>query len=93
MIERYAIRFVTGPHAGKYMKNYDPNFQPNPGKPQEQSGLVGVVTKKEDALTFETPLGAFLCWRQRSTTFPTRADGKPNCPATAYTIEIVKVLF
>ena len=93
MITRYAIRIISGPHAGKYIKNYDAHFQPNPLKPQEYSGLVEVTSKKEDARTFENAMAAFLFWNQQSNTFPWRADGRPNKPLAAYTMQIVEVKF
>jgi len=30
-------------------------------------------------------------WRRRSTVCPTRPDGKPNRPGTAFTVEIITV--
>lgn len=43
------------------------------------------------ARTFESAAEALEYWRRPSTVHPTRPDGKPNRPLTAYTVSIEKV--
>lgn len=40
-----------------------------------------------NALTFANTADAFECWRLQSETHPIRADGKPNRPLTALTVQ------
>jgi hypothetical protein len=42
------------------------------------------------AAKFPTPIGAWKFWGQQSTVKPLRADGRPNRPGTAFTVEIVQ---
>lgn len=46
--------------------------------------LTADVTK---AKTFPNAAAAMAYWRRQSTVRPLRADGKPNRPLTAYTME------
>jgi len=43
------------------------------------------------AATFPTPADAIEFYRTRSHVVPTRPDGEPNRPLTAYTVEVVPV--
>lgn len=51
-------------------------------------GVVKATRRKERARTFGSNLEAFAYWQRRSTVVPTRPDGKPNRPLTAYTITV-----
>jgi hypothetical protein len=51
--------------------------------------LTGALAK---AMRFATPRDAFNYWRRQSTVMPLRADGQPNRPGCAYTIEILDAL-
>ena len=49
----------------------------------------GVVTWTDDLATarkFASPFLAIEFWKQQSTVRPTREDGKPNRPLTAFTV-------
>lgn len=43
------------------------------------------------AVSFDSPADAIEYWRQQSKTVPTRPDGKPNRPLTAFTVEILSL--
>ena len=45
----------------------------------------------DEALRFEDHRAAFEYWRRQSTVRPLRADGRPNRPLTAFTVEIQTV--
>jgi hypothetical protein len=51
-------------------------------------GHVVFTPHVEKALRFESAGAAMEFWRTRSKTVPTRPDGKPNRPLTAFTVEI-----
>ena len=49
-----------------------------------------LFTEQRDlALRFPNGGAALECWRTQSTRHPLRADGKPNRPLTAFSVEIV----
>jgi len=52
-------------------------------------GDARLTADLDDALQFPTAEAALAFWRQASTTRPTRPDGKPNRPLTAFSIELV----
>lgn len=76
-----------------------------PGKPHIQEGSLlesfqdtpcGRGNAKwtldlEKALRFPSVAKAFEFYRRRSATVPTRDDGKPNRPLTAYTVMIERL--
>jgi hypothetical protein len=70
--------------AGKYLMCFD--FEGEGGRG------VGLWTADQgEAMTFETAADAMLFWRTQSKTVPLRADGKPNRPLTAFTVEVARV--
>lgn len=54
-------------------------------------GVVHLVHHVDQALQFPNAGAALAAWRTRSTVRPTRDDGKPNRPLTAYTVEVLTV--
>ena len=54
-------------------------------------GIVTVTESIDEAMHFPGWPEAMAYWRQRPASRPTRADGQPNRPLTAYTVEIVQV--
>lgn len=70
------------PMAG-YVAAYDPEYM---------DGVGAVVIHGDPALAlrFKDWGSGMECWKLTSKTRPRRADGKPNRPLTAHTIEIVK---
>lgn len=63
-----------------YLKSYDLDGR-------DGMGSVTITAAVDEAQVF--PLGGALeAWRSTSTLRPSRADGKPNRPLTAYTIEV-----
>lgn len=74
---------------GQFLVEYDPD---RPGHdPHGRPMLAHVRTTPHvgAALTFPTGVEAWACWRQQSTRWPHRPDGRPNRPLTAFTIEVV----
>lgn len=86
---RFVIRMLA-------LANGDPLSDP-PGsylasyQPDAFGGLGFAKWTSEPALAlhFSSRAAAFDFWRQQSTVRPLRADGKPNRPLTAYTVEIL----
>ena len=66
---------------GLWLKAYDPDAQDGHGT------IVG-TKHRANAMQFTDMAAAMRCWRQPSTARPTRPDGKPNRPLTAFTIEV-----
>ena len=71
------------PLSGTWLKSFDPNAR-------NGRGLIVGTTDRNEAHRFEDAGAAMECWRQVSTTHPTRLDGRPNRPLTAYTIDLVR---
>ena len=67
---------------GTYVKSFDPDARDGHGH------IIGTRDRRE-AKHFDNAGDAFSYWRQCSTVLPTRPDGKPNRPLTAYTCEFL----
>jgi hypothetical protein len=69
---------------GLYVKTFDPDAY---------NGRGHLVTTEDPstAMTFANAAVAHDFWRQQSRSFPTRGDGQPNRPLTAYHIQMEKV--
>jgi len=52
------------------------------------TGMIVTTDDPEQAIQFESFEEAFECWRQVSTRTPTRPDGRPNRPLTAFAVTI-----
>lgn len=52
-------------------------------------GRIEPTTNPDEAMRFDTANEALALWRTPSRVVPTRTDGKPNRPLTAFSIEIV----
>jgi hypothetical protein len=76
---------VAGPfrceHIGKYLETCD--FEAFNGR-----GYVTFTRDVNKAMKFADKTAAFAYWKTRSKTVPTRPDGKPNRPLTAYHVMI-----
>ena len=85
----YLIRIVAHadgrpcPLAGQYVVSFDPDQH-------RGRGHLDTTRKIDNAMHFTDEVSAFEFWRQQSTVTPTRPDGKPNRPLTAYTVEMVR---
>lgn len=71
------------PLDGSWLKSYDPSALGG-------LGLLRGTDDDREAKQFADAGEAFEFWRQQSSAHPTRMDGKPNRPLTAYSIEVVK---
>lgn len=67
---------------GLYLKSYNPDLFNGRGKAQW-------TTDPSEAMHFVSHEAALICWRQQSKCRPTRRDGRPNRPLTAYTVEVI----
>jgi hypothetical protein len=69
---------------GSYVKTFDPDAY---------NGRGHLVATKDpnEAMMFKDLAVAHDFWRQQSRAFPTRGDGQPNRPLTAYHIQMEKV--
>lgn len=70
--------------AGTFLEYYNPNAFGGRGAAQGTSQL-------DKAIVFDTVADALALWRQVSTVWPKRPDGKPNRPLTAFTVEVVPI--
>lgn len=68
----------------QYLKAYDPEAH-------DGRGTVDGCLNLDDAMKFPTAEAAMRLWRTVSTTRPKRADGQPNRPLSAFTVEIKRV--
>lgn len=72
---------TRSPFDGGFVKTFDPDAF-------NGRGDLDVVMKAKDARKFDTQVEALRFWQQQSTVKPTRADGKPNRPLTAFNVTI-----
>jgi hypothetical protein len=68
-------------HSSRFVSIYDPDAAGG-------TGLIESTDDPAEALRFENKADAIMFSRQASTVRPTRLDGKPNRPLTAYTVII-----
>ena len=73
----------------RYLAYYDVNYRPRPEV--ALSGIADITHDLAKALRFPTAEAALAAWRQRSTIMPTRPDGQPNRPLTAYSMTLEEV--
>lgn len=79
---RHVIRVITDPtqpEAGPLVSYYNPDADGG-------RGAVRLTVEPTEAATFDTAAEAAEFYRQTSTVRPTRPDGQPNRPLTAYTV-------
>ena len=69
---------------GEYVTEFDPDFR---------DGLGRVDSTKDinKAKAFPDATAAFSFWKTQSKVRPTREDGRPNRPLTAFTVTTVKI--
>ena len=67
--------------AGLWLASYDPEFA-------EGRGLCDFTDDPASAARFPSAQAAMACYQARSRRQPTRPDGRPNKPLTAYTVTI-----
>lgn len=82
----YVIRIVmlaTGQPCdldGTYIRDYTDT--------DDGRGHLVTTREREIAMQFDDPHSAFQFWNQTSKAKPTRADGEPNKPLTAWTVSV-----
>lgn len=69
------------PVAGRYIRDFDPDAFNGRGE-------LKTTTDPKQAKAFPSIDAAAEYWRQQSRSEPTRADGRPNRPLTAYHCDI-----
>lgn len=67
-----------------YLVSYDPNQDMYDGGIEASADLRAAIRFKDVAEAIE-------CWRQTSKTVPTRPDGRPNRPLTAFSVRFQEV--
>ena len=86
--KKWVIRVVanaaTGSEVNGVLYIKDINVDAHDGR-----GSMDVTAETYHAVQFDSPGAAFQYWMRQSKTRPIRADGKPNRPGTAYTIEVI----
>ena len=79
---RYVIKFVgDGDGPDTFLHSYDPEAH-------DGRGEATWTTDPAHARTFASTADALACWRAVPRNRPTRVDGKPNRPLSAFTVEI-----
>ena len=91
MSTRYALQVLAlasaplpGAEAGLFVQDADVDAH-------DGMGQATLTPDRHLAKTWASKVEAFQFWLARSTVRPTRDDGKPNRPLTAYTVEVVPV--
>jgi len=69
---------------GQFLASFDVEAHDGRGEAQFTADI-------NRAMYFSTHVAAFEAWNTRSRTRPTRADGKPNKPLTAFTMTVMPV--
>jgi len=82
VIRCFGLALGGGPD-GLFLVSYDPDA--NDGR-----GQVEWTDNVNRAMRFPDTISAFRFYRQTSKLRPTRADGKPNRPLTAFNIEVLR---
>lgn len=67
---------------GEYVTDFDPDFM-------DGLGMVKSTPDISKAKPFKDLAAVMAFWKTQSTVKPTRPDGRPNRPLTAFTIEPV----
>lgn len=86
----YALQVVglasqaPGEEAEMFVQSFDADAH-------DGMGQATLTPDRHEAKTFASKMDAFRFWMTQSTLRPTRDDGKPNRPLTAYSIEVVPV--
>jgi len=72
------------PERGMYVASYDPDGN-------DGMGTITFTENPDEALKYDNMVVAMDAYRAVSNTHPTRLDGLPNRPLTAYTVELLYV--
>lgn len=78
-----------GPFDGQYLLEYDPERD---GETPEGRPMIAHILATPDpskALRFPGAREALECWKRTCERDPTRPDGRPNRPLTAFTVAVV----
>jgi len=72
---------ATPPPAGAWLRSYDPEAYGG-------RGIADWTVDPAKAMRFKTGSEAMVLYTTRSRTRPSRPDGKPNRPLTAFTVSV-----
>ncbi len=75
----YADGRTDGLPVGAYLASYNPEGD-------RGNGVATWTRDPAQAMTFPTGAAATACYRAVPLNRPLRADGKPNCPLTMFTV-------
>jgi hypothetical protein len=84
------IQGYPTPFDEKYLVSYDPDRRGVDPDGNEMLALIKVTDDLDQAMGFVDAAQAMALWKQSSTRWPTRPDGQPNRPLTAFTVEVAK---
>lgn len=84
VIRCMGIAGMPGGPIGQFLMGFD--VDANQGR-----GSDSWCFSARGAMHFPDAAAAMAAWKTQSTRFPTRTDGRPNRPLTAYSIEIVEI--
>lgn len=72
------------PPKGQFLESYDPEAH-------QGYGWATWTTDRAQAMVFTDAMAAWNCWTQVPSRRPTRPDGQPNKPLTAFSIIVEPV--
>lgn len=71
-------------NVGRWVLDADPDAM-------DGQGMVDFTILPSRAKKFASAAAAVEFWQTQSTVKPLREDGKPNCPLTAFTVEVISL--
>jgi hypothetical protein len=80
----------ASPLDGEYLVQYDPGRDGVDPNGNRMLAHIATSPRRADALVFETVAEAHACWTRVDPRQPVRADGRPNRPLTAFSVEILQ---
>lgn len=82
---------IPTPFDGKYLKEYDPSKDGVDADGRAMVAHIITTPDIDEALQFPSHTEAWECWKQVDPRKPMRADGRPNRPLTAFTVQILTI--
>ena len=83
------VRGGATPFDGLYLKEYDPERDGIDPTGRQMTAHIVCTDDLADAMQFASAAEVHAMWTKVPAREPTRPDGKPNRPLTAFTVEVV----
>lgn len=80
----YVFSTAEGQKVDAWLESHD-------SEAHEGRGYTSFTTEGSKVMTFESMSAALEFYHQQSKTRPLRDDMLPNCPLTAYTVQILRI--